>query len=184
MFSGVSAYFALVGNTADKHLLEKTGYYGEILVLEATSMGLGTCWIGGSYDKESCEKQINIGADEKLISVISVGYAKENKTVKEKIISGIMHRKTKTIEQMYTDEGERVPDNFINGMRAVQKAPSGVNRQPVKFHYRDGIVKANIEGKVLNEKIDLGIAMLHFELGALSDSNWDLNSDKHVLKLN
>lgn len=183
MFSGISAYFALVGNKTDKHLFEKAGYYGEILVLEATGMDLGTCWIGGSYDKKSCEKQIKLGADEELVAVIIVGYAKENKTLKEKIISGLAHRRTKTIQEMYTAEEKNIPDNFINGMHAVQKAPSAMNGQPVQFHYGDGTVTAKVEENPSYRKIDLGIAMLHFELGAVSDNNWDLDSDEHVLKL-
>ena len=51
MLKGVGAYFALVGSKDDKDLLEKVGYFGEILALEATALGLGTCWIGGTYDR-------------------------------------------------------------------------------------------------------------------------------------
>lgn len=52
-------------------------------------------------------------------------------------------------------------------MRAVQKAPSAVNRQPVVFTYKGGIVTALVENTVGDGfALDLGIAKLHFELGA------------------
>lgn len=183
MFSGVNSYFALVGCKNDEYLKQKLGYYGELLVLEATSMGLGTCWIGGTYDKKNCEEQINIGEDEELIAVISVGYTKEYKTIKEKIISGLSHRKTKAIEQMYDTEEKLIPDRFIEGMKAVQRAPSAINRQPVKFNYGNGLVTAKVEDKFSYEKIDLGIAMLHFEVGTLSENTWYLKDSQYVFEL-
>lgn len=183
MFSGVNAYFALAGNKNDKHLLQKSGYFGEILILEATDIGLSTCWIGGTYDKKGCEKQIEIGDNEELIAIISVGYANENKTLKEKIISGFAHRKTKTKEEMYTSEEKNIPDEFIMGMAAVQKAPSAINGQPVKFHYEKGNVTAAVGNKNSYEKIDLGIAMLHFEIGAMCHKTWNLEDEEYVLQL-
>lgn len=51
MFSGVNSYFAMAGRRADLCLREKVGYWGEKLVLEATRLGLGTCWVGGTFDR-------------------------------------------------------------------------------------------------------------------------------------
>lgn len=183
MFNGVNMYFALVGSKNDKHLLKKIGYFGEIVVLECTAMGLGTCWIGGTYDKKSCEKQVKIGEQDQLAAVISVGYTKENKTLKEKIISGLAHRKTKTKEEMYSSQELVIPEEFIKGMIAVQKAPSAMNGQPVKFNYYNGIVIADVDNKKEYKKIDLGIAMLHFELGTLSDKSWVLKDDNYSFEL-
>lgn len=46
LFSGVRNYIALVGKREDPHLEEKLGYYGESLVLLATSLGLGPAgWV-------------------------------------------------------------------------------------------------------------------------------------------
>ncbi len=54
LFSGVRHYLALVGNKTDMLTVEKLGYYGELLVLHATALGLGTCWVGGTYDDSCC----------------------------------------------------------------------------------------------------------------------------------
>lgn len=50
MFSGVQNYIALIGKSDDPHRKEKVGRFGELLVLEATQMGLATCWVGGTWE--------------------------------------------------------------------------------------------------------------------------------------
>ena len=53
MFSGpVYHYVALVGPETPEGG-DKVGYYGEKLVLFATQLGLGTCWVAGTYDQAS-----------------------------------------------------------------------------------------------------------------------------------
>lgn len=46
---GVRNYFILAGRQDDINLDAKLGYYGESLVLLATQMGLGTCWVTETY---------------------------------------------------------------------------------------------------------------------------------------
>ena len=164
MFSGVRHYIALIGDGSDALTLEKLGYYGQWLVLHATALGLGTCWVAGTFDRNACPVEPAEG--ESVVCAITVGNADEKLSAKEKLLRWGTHRKTKTIEQMYTSDGP-VPDWFIDGMRTVQKAPSAVNRQPVTFAYQDEAVTASVPD-IAAEGVafDLGIAKLHFELGA------------------
>ena len=60
IIKGLNSCIALVGNKNIENFRNKIGYYGEMLVLEATNMNLGTCWIGGTYNKKECEKYIDI----------------------------------------------------------------------------------------------------------------------------
>ena len=182
MFSGVTNYIALIGSKCDKNSFEKAGYYGEKLILDATLLNLGTCWVAGTFNKEDCKKILGLSEEEELISVILVGNINEQKNFKEKLIYNLVHRSTKSIKQMYTSDGA-APDWFIRGMRAVQKAPSAINKQPVKFMYQEGMVSATVPRETPYQSIDLGIAMLHFEIGAyfgkkfeLIDGNYKLNS--------
>lgn len=163
LFTNVRSYIAFMGRKEHRETLEQIGYYGEKLVLEATRMGLGTCWVGGTYDKEKCPCKLNEG--EKIICLITVGNVPDDLSIKEKFFRNAMHRKIKPIEKMYTAKGE-VPEWFLKGMKAVQKAPSAVNKQPVVFHYEDGKVSTSVKGNHGYEDIDLGIAKLHFELGS------------------
>ena len=43
MFKGVKNYIGLIENRNDSYSQEKLGYYGELIVLQATEMRLGTC---------------------------------------------------------------------------------------------------------------------------------------------
>jgi hypothetical protein len=163
MFSGVKALFALVGKANDPNLREKLGYYGELLVLEATKLDLGTCWVGGTFDKKAPIVTVKDG--ETLVCVIPVGNVKEDKTIKEKLIYKLSHRKTKEAQEFYSADSE-VPNWFIEGISAVQKAPSAMNTQKVKFNYSKSIVTASIEDTYVFDLVDLGIAKAHFSLAA------------------
>lgn len=163
MFSGVQNYFALVGKLSEKDLSEKAGYYGELLVLEATKLGLGTCWVAGTYNKNNCP--CTIQKDETLVCIITVGNVAEKKSFKENAIYRLAHRGTKAINDLYTSDTQ-VPDWFLNGMKAVQKAPSAVNKQPVYFRSVNGIITAEVSNMNSHQSIDLGIAKAHFEIGA------------------
>lgn len=51
-FVGVRNYIAFVGQKDDT-LDERTGYYGERLVLLAQQLGLNTCWVAATYRKKN-----------------------------------------------------------------------------------------------------------------------------------
>lgn len=163
MFSGVRSYIAIVGKKTDPHLLEKAGYYGEMLVLTATRLGLGTCWVGGTFNKS--RTACTIREDETLVILLTVGNVEEKKGLRENIIYKLAHRGTKSLDQLYTSDSE-VPEWFLQGMRAVQKAPSAINLQPVLFHYIMGTITAEVKETLHLQLVDLGIAKLHFEIGA------------------
>ncbi|MHB1315872.1 MAG: nitroreductase family protein [Christensenellales bacterium] len=164
LFSGVENFFLLAGDKNDVNLKEKAGYFGECLVLESTKLGLGTCWVGGSYDKKACGGYVK--DNEELVCVIAVGNAAEELSIKERIIYKLAHsRKTKTVEEMCSGD-KPYSDWFLKAMRFVQKAPSAKNRQPAHFIYHEETITASVsrlQGLFLAE---LGIAKLHFELGA------------------
>ena len=46
LFTGVRHYLLFAGPASDPDLREKCGYFGETILLTATAMGLGTCWVG------------------------------------------------------------------------------------------------------------------------------------------
>lgn len=162
MFNGVKTLIVLSGKKDDENLEEKIGYYGEKIVLKATEMELGTCWVGGSFDRTS--SVFKIKEDNKLICVITVGNVEEV-SFKEKVIYKMVHHSTKPLEKFY-EADESVPGWFTKGIEAVQKAPSALNKQPVKFKYENGIVTASVDDSQEYRLIDLGIAKCHFEIAA------------------
>ena len=171
LFSGVRHYMGLIDSRTDSTSVERLGYYGELIVLNATALGLGSCWVGGTFDRSICP--FSVAKDETLVCTIVVGNVEQRYSMKEKLIHSVIHRKTKSAEEMYASDSD-VPDWFLSGMYAVQKAPSSANRQPVKFSFEKGEVRAWVENIADPAfALDFGIAKCHFELGAKNGSwNW------------
>jgi Putative TM nitroreductase len=162
LFSGVQNYLVLAGKKTTPNLYEKMGYYGEKWVLLATSLGLGTCWVAGTYDKKSV--YCHLEAEEEIAAVIPFGNYLDKETLFTKILRKQMHRNTKGIDELLYAV-DQPPNWVIKAMKYVVKAPSAANRQPVKFTYSEGLVMATVPGDSLPQQFDLGIAKLHFELG-------------------
>lgn len=135
----------------------KIGYYGEQIVLEATELGLGTCWVAKSYSKGKCGCILEEG--EKLVCVIALGYFDQG---------GVPH-KTKSIQDLSQVHGE-MPDWFRQGMEAAQMAPTAMNEQRFRISLDGDTVKAK-PGIGLDTKVDLGIVKYHFEIGA-GNADW------------
>lgn len=169
MFGGVRSIIVLKGDKEDVDLEEKSGYYGERIVLEATRMQLGTCWVGASFDKKS--PVFDMTGNEKRICVIPVGNVPPEKTAKERFIRRMSHGKTKPPEHFYTADAAP-PAWFTDGIKAVQVAPSAVNRQKYKFSYKNGEVKVFTQDTSQFAMVDLGIAKAHFEIVAGGKFGW------------
>lgn len=167
MFSGnIYAVAALVGGN-DPISSEKVGYYGQELVLYATALGLGTCWVAGTYNPKSIH--VEIGAEEKLWDVIPIGFATEKVPKKQSMIRLMLRKKDRKIEQFVESEiaYHNLPKWIQKGAEAVRMGPSAVNQQPIRFQYHDGRIFAKIwkEGHGLQYN-DMGIAKKQFEIGA------------------
>ncbi len=159
-FSGVENYIIVAGKNAPD-LDGKAGYFGEQLVLEAQTMGLNTCWAGLSYRKVPGTFTLN--SDEKIIAYIALGYGESQ---------GKNHKR-KTVSQV-SNYADGMPEWFLNGVEAALLAPTAVNQQKFYFDYlgtdpntEKGIVRAKTVFSLVGyTKVDLGIARLHFEIGA------------------
>ena len=158
-FSGVSNYLAMVGKKADD-LSERIGYYGEQLVLLAQTLGLNTCWVGLTYNK--VKGAYTVGEGEKLCCMIALGYGNEP--------GRSLKRKT---AQKVSNASNITPKWFNDGVAAALLAPTAVNQQKFRFEYlgpdADNIHRVKAERGISligYTKMDLGIAKLHFEIGA------------------
>lgn len=149
-FSGVKNYVALIGKKG-KDLQEKAGYFGERVALTAQALGLNTCWVALTYKKVRTAYTVEKG--EKLCCVLALGYGKTQ---------GVPH-KSKSAEEV--SFAVNAPTWFAEGVRAALLAPTAMNQQKFRFTLQGDAVEATA-GKGVYAKIDLGIAKLHFELGA------------------
>ena len=151
-FRNAQHYIALVGK-ADEKLEKKCGYFGEQLVLYAQTLGLGTCWIGGTFSKK--KTVFSVDKEEKLCLIISIGIPDEE---------GRVH-KCKPYDAVTQTQGA-IPEWFRNGVDAALLAPTAINQQKFRFVLEEN-EKVRIEmGKGPFIRVDEGILRYHFEAGA------------------
>ena len=158
---------------------ERLGYYGERFVLFATQLGLGTCWVAGTYEQATTRAEV--GEGEKLHDVIPLGYAPAKMPLKQRTIRSGIRARDKKLSALWN--GARAlseePAWVQACVLAVQRGPSAVNEQPVVFTRAsdDEPIRAKLARvKSGLEYTDLGIAKLHFELVAREcgiDGRWE-----------
>ncbi len=81
----------------------------EQVILFCTDLGLGTCWLGGSFNRSDFKKQIQLTANEKLRIVSPVGYASDRKRFLEKYIvkADNKHASRKSFEELFWPKSGR-----------------------------------------------------------------------------
>lgn len=169
MFAGnPPAYLALVGKKGAVPE-EQLGYFGESLVLLATQLGLGTCWVAGTFDRDTT--RVELAEGEVLHDVVPIGYVPEKMPLKQRTIRAGIRRRSKKLEDLWNGPTPlaEAPEWIRACIDAVWKGPSAINEQPVIFvqDNADAPVRATLSRvKTGLEYTDLGIAKLHFELVA------------------
>lgn len=145
---------------------EDCGFYGETIVLQCAYHGLGTCWVSGSYNENKMLEYLDLPKGIRLYCVIAIGFVKEKRTLKEKVIYSATHKSNKPYQKMLEACDDKLPEYVEFGLKMVEKAPSEVNRRPVKFRFENGVISASVDEPYSDKSIDFGIAKLHFQLGA------------------
>lgn len=164
--------------------MEDYGYCMEKNILLATSLGLGTCWLGGTFKRSSFAKKIGLSANEVMPAVSPLGYATEKKTLTDSLFKFLARSKTRKLwEELFYNNDFDTPliksdvGRYTTCLEAVRLAPSASNKQPWRIlkEKRDNIFhfylrRAQMYAKAIKridlQKVDMGIAMCHFELVA------------------
>lgn len=170
----------IIATIEDKeNSLEQLGYVLEKLILYATSLGLGTCWMGGTFKKSDFAKLVDIKESEFLPIITPIGYPKEERSMVDNFIryaAGSNQRKP--WRELFYNESFNISMEIEDAkehkeaFEAVRLAPSASNKQPWRILKKGNdynfYLKSNIgygEGLGFNiQKIDMGIAMCHFEM--------------------
>lgn len=188
---GAPAYVAFVGNMDDEAVQEKVGYAGELFVLEATSLGVGTCWVGGFFRPEVVGTQIKLAPHERVLAVSPLGYVSKLLSFEEKVMSGLAtSHKRKRLETLLTDvPSQPWPSWLKSSLEAARLAPSAVNRQPWRFTVEEEAVKITVDSPTnsyhISKRLDCGIAMAHLEIGAAHEGvtgQWELLTGLEVAR--
>jgi nitroreductase len=182
---GAPAFIAFVGNIIDPHIHEKIGYTGEGVILEATALNLGTCWVGVSFRPETAASLTFIGRNEKVFAVTPVGYAMEKWSFEEKVMTGFGRtHKRKALRDLVTGmNNNELPAWIKKALEAASEAPSAVNRQPWRFYVEPDSITISVDNLSdtykIPKRLDCGIAMLHIEIVSL---NHDIQGEWEFLE--
>ena len=100
IFTGKFSLIAICGDDSEK-MRVKSGYFGEMIVLECTYHGLGTCWVTGTYNENKILEMVKIPKETRLYGVIVIGNVKPKLSRKEKIMYNITHKRNKPYQKMF-----------------------------------------------------------------------------------
>ncbi len=191
--------------------LEDYGYLLEEVILYATALGLGTCWLGGTFTRSTFVRRFGgLERDESMPAVVSTGYPADDGAERirqreegdrrmppaELFFDGRWGEPLELAASSAGGHAEPGPASSAGGyaraLEAVRMGPSATNKQPWRvvrggaagdtggdlagrdwhFYLRrtKGYGKGSLAFKALRiadlQRVDLGIAMCHFDLVA------------------
>jgi len=162
------------------HAEEAFGYSFEKLLLYADSLGIGSVMIGGTMDRKHFEQVMELQEGEVLPCVSPLGYPAKKRSLKETMMrKGIKADTRLPFEELFFDGNfdtplgqEKLP-MLQEALEMVRWAPSAVNKQPWRVvvdgsnvHFYEQKSKGYTDATGWDmQKIDMGIALCHFEMG-------------------
>ncbi len=167
--------------------LEDYGYLLEQAILSATNIGVGTCWLGGSFTQSSFAKKISLCEKESIPAVVSIGYDEEQRGRNGQIRKYLSAARRLPSDQLFFSEifgnslSVDTTGEYAKPLEMVRWAPSASNKQPWRivrigdaWHfylqrtkgYGKGTMIFNILRLADLQRVDMGIAMCHFEFTA------------------
>jgi nitroreductase len=183
---GAKLFLAAAAKREGKYL-EDLGYAMESVILEATALGLGTCWMGVTFDRAGFSGKMNLQDGEALLAVTPVGYAKEKRRLKDLAMRKMVGSDNRLgFEKLFYDGDFHTPlkkenaGKFAEALKCVRFGPSASNKQPWRVVMQTRNPKSETQNPKTDfhffleytkgyqypfgQKIDMGIAMRHFEL--------------------
>jgi nitroreductase len=139
LFRGKFSMIVVCGPDSQK-AREECGYYGESIMLQCVYHGLGTCWVGGTYNENKVYDMLDLPKEKRIYCVITVGYPKDRLNSIEKAMYSATHKHNKTYQDMFEYADAKLPEEYRYAMTLVEKAPSAVNRRPVKLRHETGVL--------------------------------------------
>ncbi len=167
--------------------LEDFGFGMEALILYATGLGLGSCWLGGSFTKSRFAARVRATAAESVPAVAAVGYPAEETRLRALMRAQIKADVRKPWHSLFfrgdleTPLVEESAGAYTVPLHMLRLAPSASNKQPWRV-VRQGVCyhfylqrspgyqrnRSSLPSFTLADlqRVDMGIAMCHFQLTA------------------
>jgi Putative TM nitroreductase len=173
--------YILGGCTKETTRLFDYAYLLENIVLYLTSIGIGTCWLGGRFRKQEAMSHLSMAQDEIIPAITPIGYSAENPRMKERVMRSFLKaRKRKPEDQLFFYEtfdqplGDRVGE-YQQALHYVRVGPSAQNKQSWRLVFNTDLSQVHFYASsgladhplymCEPEYLDIGIAYNHFKAG-------------------
>ncbi len=148
---GARRYAAVIADEEVPYAAIHAGISGEAFLLEAVSLGLGTCWVA-AFKRGGVNVPLEEG--EKVKAVIALGIPGEEGGA----------RKRKKLTEICSPDPSDWPLWAYNAAECVRIAPSAVNLQPWRLSFAGRTLM--LSSARPGAHLDMGIAIMHMILGA------------------
>ncbi|MEI8347376.1 MAG: nitroreductase family protein [Pseudomonadota bacterium] len=180
MIHGAKNFLAGLTKPAD-HAMEDFGHTFEWAILQATDLGLATCWLGGTLKRGAFAESAGAKDNEIVAAASPIGYPTAKRGILDSLVRlGAGSKNRKNWNDLFFENdfsqilNPQVVTPWSKALEMIRLAPSASNRQPWRIIYQaksqrfDFFVKRTKMYSSLTsvdlQRIDMGIAMCHFEL--------------------
>lgn len=181
VIKGARDYIGATVSEADLNL-EAVGYSFEKLILYLANLGIGTCWLGGTFNRNQFSNALEVKANELFPAISPIGYPLEKKRLADTLIRKIAKSdQRKNWNELFFLNDFSVPltqveaKEFAFPLEMVRLGPSASNKQPWRivkakngFHFYEAKAPGYSDKLSLDiQRVDIGIAACHFHVAAL-----------------
>jgi hypothetical protein len=168
--------------TRGARAMEDFGFGMERNILFATTLGLGTCWLGGTLNRAGFARKIGLEPGELMPAISPVGYPAEKRSLTDRAFRFMAKSdRRKPWHELFFDGRPDTPlsrelaGSLGEVLEAVRIGPSASNRQPWRIVREGAAVHFFLArtpgydkmlGEIRLQDVDMGIALCHFELAA------------------
>ncbi|WKY48099.1 nitroreductase family protein [Eubacteriaceae bacterium ES3] len=181
-----------------KESLYALGYEFEALVLYLSHIGIGTCWLGGTFNRQQFSQAMNIDADELFPIISPIGYPADHPHFKEKAMRKLIKADARKefsalffLNDFQTPLTQETAGELCFALEMVRLGPSASNKQPWRILLKNNTCHFFEErepgySKAFPydiQKVDLGIAAAHFDFSlqeAKLDGHFETKADPSV----
>lgn len=165
VIKGVTDFFLMaIGEGEDSDLT--AGFQFEQIVLKAWQLGLGTCWIAGTYKGSQFDEREQWPEGESLKIICPVGVAEKPRMMEKMMRLTIGSNNRKPFSTLFFEDDFKKPLNpenkFGEALQMLRLAPSSTNSQPWRVLMKGDKVMFYYKPKYPITVIDMGIGICHF----------------------
>ena len=172
VIKGANLYLVATSENSIKGMYD-SGFILEDLFLKLANKGIGTCFMAGTYRKETIKTHYPVNDDEVIAVISPIGYPAKKTSTTDKLVRFLAKgNNRREYKEIFFDQTLEPLVTKTKELEFVQVAPSASNKQPWRLIVNNDLVDFNIQrtkgyGDKLNYDIqafDIGIALRHYTL--------------------